>query len=152
MSDDYRKDRRDLPSRGEVRHHAGAHGSRGGSTLSLAMAQTLFERWKVEEYGWLKARILLIAKKHDEYHADYLASVEMSQRNLIGASVSALTTQRLLRSTGEHRVGKTVASHGRRSYVYQLTKDGQRMVDLHRADLIALAEGPPQSQQQALFG
>lgn len=148
MSDDYRRDRHERYTGGIP----GAVGTRGGSTLSLGMAQALFERWKVEEYGWLKARILLIAKKHGEYHADHLATVEISQRNLIGASVNALSVQKLIRSTGEHRVGKTVASHGRRSYVYQLTEDGQRMVDLHRADLIALAEGPPQSQQQALFG
>jgi len=150
VSDDYREERSGLPQRGEVRHHAGALGSRGGTTISVEMAHALFERWKTEEYAWLKARILLIAKKHGEYHADYMATVEMTQRNLIGASVRALVASGLIASTGEHRTGQTVASHGRRSYVYRLTGSGEVMVAERRAEMIEMAtEAPP--QQEALF-
>lgn len=84
----------------------------------------MFRTWKREEYGWLKARILLIARQKGEFHGDYLAATELTERSIIGACVGALVRAQLIRSTGEHRRSRTVAGHGRRSYVYELTARG----------------------------
>lgn len=104
-------------------------GSRGGSTVSLAQAQEMFRRWKPEEFGWLKARILLIAKAKGEFHGDFLEGTELSERSIIGATVNSLVRSHLLVSTGEHRRSRTAAGHARRSYVYVLTVRGRSLMD-----------------------
>lgn len=103
-------------------------GSRGGRTASLAQAQEMFRRWKPEEYGWLKARILLIARQKGEFHGDHLEGTELTERSIIGATVNALVRAGLIRSTGEHRRSRTAAGHARRSYVYVLTEYGESVL------------------------
>jgi hypothetical protein len=101
-------------------------GSRGGSLppLTLDQARSLFEHWRRDEWGWLRTAIIRIAHQRGEFHADYIAEQQLSERNMIGAAVQALCKQGLLYSTGEHRRGGSSVSHGRRSYVYKLTQRG----------------------------
>src|SRR4051812_18231351 len=98
-------------------------GSRGGPLppLTLEQAQAMFRHWKRDEWGWLRVVIIRIAAQRGEFHADYIAGQHMTERNMIGAAVNAMVKQGYLRSTGEHRKGQSEASHGRRSYVYELT-------------------------------
>jgi hypothetical protein len=104
-------------------------GTRGGQLppLTLEQAQGLFAHWRRDEYGWLRTVIIRIAARRGEFHADYIAEQELSQRNMIGASVNALCNQGILVSTGEHRRGGSKVGHGRRSYVYKLTERGEQL-------------------------
>lgn len=112
---------------------SGRRGQRGGTVAGLPEATALFRQWRSEEWGWLKARVLWIAGRDGEYHADNLADLTLAQPNIIGAVVGALVRGHMLVSTGEHRRGSSEASHGRRSYVYVLTPKGLRTVEAMRA-------------------
>jgi hypothetical protein len=90
----------------------------------LEQAQALFQHWRRDEWGWLRIVILRIAYQRGEFHADYIAEQQLTERNMIGAAVNTLVKQGFLRSTGEHRKGHSAVSHGRRSYVYNLTDRG----------------------------
>lgn len=103
-------------------------GQRGGDVATLEEAKRLFQVWRREEWGWLKARVLYIAASQGEYHGDYLEDVDLKERNIIGAVVNSLVKAGMLVSTGEHRAGTSAASHGRRSYVYQLTSYGASVI------------------------
>lgn len=102
-------------------------GARGGPVppMTVEEAQQLFAAYKQEEYGWLRAQILRLAKHHGEFHADQLAQVALDERNVIGAAVHALVRTGVLTPTTEHRRGQSSASHSRRSYVYHLTAGGE---------------------------
>jgi hypothetical protein len=69
----------------------------------------------------------MIAKTYGEFHSDYITGQQISERNIIGSAVNALVRQGYLTSTGEHRKGRSSASHGRRSYVYKLTWRGKQL-------------------------
>lgn len=127
-------------------------GSRGGSVASLPQARKLFQKWKREEMGWLKARILYIAEQKGEFHGDDLEDVRLSERNLIGAVVNALARGHLIVSTGEHRRGSSEASHGRRSYVYVLTPLGRSICEaMRRVDSKTLPQRPSDVKPVSLF-
>jgi hypothetical protein len=98
--------------------------------LTLAQAQSLFEHWRRDEWGWLRTAILRIARERGEFHADYIAAQQLSERNMIGAAVQTLCKQGFLYSTGEHRRGGSSVSHGRRSYVYKLTQRGVTLTNV----------------------
>lgn len=125
-------------------------GSRGGSLppMTLAHAQSLFEHWRRDEWGWLRTAIIRIAHQRGEFHADYIAEQQLSERNMIGAAVQALCKQGFLYSTGEHRRGGSSVSHGRRSYVYKLTERG---VTLTRALPPTESKNEPDYEQGGLF-
>lgn len=125
-------------------------GTRGGSLppLTLEQAQGLFAHWRRDEWGWLRTVIIRIAAKHDEFHADYIAEQQLSERNMIGAAVNALCNQGFLVSTGEHRKGSSKVSHGRRSYVYKLTERGR---NLSRVLPPSVETGEPEYEQGGLF-
>lgn len=99
------------------------------STLNLGEAQALFEKWKGEEYGWVKARILTLARIHGEYHADMMIGVELESPNMIGAAVNALARGGYLEKLNrqgevEHR--QTASGTSRRaSYVWRLSAKGR---------------------------
>jgi DNA-binding MarR family transcriptional regulator len=95
--------------------------------LTLEQAQSLFAHWRRDEYGWLRVAIIRIAQRRGEFHADYIAAQELSERNMIGAAVQSLCKQGYLYSTGEHRRGSSKVGHGRRSYVYKLTEYGHSL-------------------------
>lgn len=115
-------------------------GSRGGTTESLEEAQALFEKWKAEEYGGLKVRILYEADQHGEFHGSQLAELQIGQPNLIGAAVQSLTHAGLIENRNrlgqvEHRKSPSMgAAHGRASYVWRLTPSGQSLVAALEAD------------------
>lgn len=104
----------------------GREGTRGGSTgvQTADDAVKLLARWRGEEMGWVRARIVQTARIRGEYHADDLAGVELAQPNVIGAAVRSLLTAGLIASTGERRRNEAAAAHGRRSDVYGLTERG----------------------------
>jgi len=130
-------------------HHEPGAGSRGGPLppLTLEEAQALFGHWKRDEYGWLRTTIVRLAYRHDEFHADYIAAQELTERNMIGAVVNGLCRMGFLTSTGEHRKGRSAASHGRRSYVYRLTERGMALA----CHLPPAEPGEPSEEQIGLF-
>lgn len=126
-------------------------GTRGGHLppLTLEQAQSLFRTWRKDEWGLTCIRIVRIAAVYEEYHGDYLAEELVTERNIIGAAVNALVKQGFLASTGEHRKGRSPASHGRRSYVYRLTWRGKQLARaLPGGDAPPL---PPEHEQKGLF-
>jgi uncharacterized low-complexity protein len=127
-------------------------GQRGGTTVSFEEAGALFQMWRAETWGWLKARIVVIARRRGEFHGDDLAGVELGERNIIGAVVNALVTSGWLESTGEHRAGRSAASHGRRSYVYRLTERGEQLADsVAHVERGRLPQRPERVAPEALF-
>ena len=131
-------------------HSEPGAGSRGGSfpPLTLEQAQGLFAHWRRDEWGWLRTVIIRIAAQKGEFHADYIAEQQLTERNMIGAAVNALCNQGFLTSTGEHRKGRSKVSHGRRSYVYTLTARGRA---LSRALPPSEAKNEPSYEQGGLF-
>lgn len=119
----------------------GTPGGRGGSipTLSVREADELFNSWRPMEYGWLRARIIALAARHGEYHADMLAGVEITEPNQVGAAVQALARMDILEKLNrdgdvEHRTGTSDAAHGRQSYVWRLTPKGRVLGDRWREE------------------
>jgi hypothetical protein len=125
-------------------------GTRGGSLppLTLGQAQAYFQHWKRDEWGWLRTAIIRIAQTRGEFHGDYIADQQLTERNMIGAAVNALVRQGFIRSTGEHRKGHSTVSHGRKSYVYELTDYGH---SLARGLPPSEESNEPDFQQQGLF-
>lgn len=107
-------------------------GSVSAVTLTLDKATTLIEKWKAEEFGWVKMRILALADTYGEYHADLLVGVRLDSPNMVGAAVNALARQGLLEKLNrhgevEHR--QTLNGKSRRaSYVWRLTPNGASAV------------------------
>lgn len=118
--------------------------------MTVEYAQALFQTWRGDEWGWLKARILMIGMKYGEYHGDYLAKTALAEPNIIGALVRSMVSERLLESTGEHRKGAAPAAHGRRSYVYRLTERGARFARLYKDSLIDLGRTEPEQPPEQL--
>jgi hypothetical protein len=129
----------------------GRAGHRGGTVGSVDEAQALYEHWRAERWGWVRARILMLTLKHGEFHGDYLSGVALPEPNIVGAAVRAMNREGLIRSTGEHRASQSVAAHGRRSYVYELTAEGRQVALRLRAQWIELGKGPRGPVQPSLF-
>lgn len=94
--------------------------------LDVELADEMFDFFRVAEYGWVRARIVLLALRAGEFHAEQMAEIQLPQPNMIGAAVNALATWGVLekknrRGEQEHRSGSNPASHGRASYVWRLT-------------------------------
>lgn len=115
-----------IPERAQAELSAGV-GTRGGPTppMSVDRALELIETWRPYELRRCKEMILVTALIADEFHSDALADVVFDERNVVGVAIRALVQSRMIVSTGEHRKGKSAASHGRRSYVYRLTERGR---------------------------
>lgn len=74
----------------------------------------------------LRRMILRLAAEYGgEFHGDMLTRVAISERNMIGAQVSALVRAGYLEPTGHRRRSANPASHGRKSDVYRLTAKGR---------------------------
>lgn len=119
--------------------------TRGGSVppLTLEMAQHFFDVFKAFRYGWVRARIIMLANDHGEFHADMVADLALPEPNMIGAAVNALAKWGLLEKLNrhgevEHRRGASPASHGRSSYVWRLTSNGRSLASRMDRSLAAV--------------
>lgn len=123
-------------------------GSRGGPKppMTKERAMRLYETWRADEYGGVKAEILRIACEKGEVHGDDVAHLALGERNIVGIAFNSLRGSNLLQSTGEHRVSKNPASHGRRSYVYRPTQEGRMLHEKLKLMPIRLAP-----KQEGLF-
>ena len=106
-------------------------GQTTASTLNVTKATELFSKWRGEEFGWVKARIVTLARIHGEYHADMMIGVTLSQPNMIGAAVNALARSGYLEKLNregdvEHRQTRSGTSR-RASYVWRLSADGRAL-------------------------
>lgn len=131
-------------------------GQRGGPVppLTLEAAIALLKEWRGEEMGWVRARIVQLARRHGEYHADQLAEVQLAQPNVIGAAVRALMSGGYIEPTGERRRNEAKAAHGRRSDVYRLTERGRTLAGRLQDEVGDRLPGPrPQEdpRQEHLF-
>lgn len=128
-------------------------GSRGGPVppLTLAEAQAIFRKYREHEYGWVRVKILYLAREKGEFHADMLADVDLDQRNVIGAAVNALAKSKLITPTDEHRHAESSASHRRRSYVYEITDRGSVLLsEIDRRGGITTFNQPKGSKEMDL--
>lgn len=131
-------------------------GSRGGPVppMTLDRAQELLERWRADEMGWVRARILQVARLRGEVHADDLADLPLEQPNVIGAVINALCRGSrewggpLITSTGERRRAAAEASHGRRSDVYRLTPVGVTVAYRLRMEVGDRLPGPRPKEEE----
>lgn len=104
-------------------------GSGRAPVMTLAEATALFERWKSHEFGWVRARILTLARIHGEYHGDMIAGIEVSSPNIIGAAMNALANQGLIEKLNregevDHRMS-AIPTNRRKSHVWRLTTKGK---------------------------
>lgn len=116
-----------------------------GSTLDVREATALFEKWKAEEFGWVKAKILTVARQRGEYHADDMIGLELAQPNMIGAAVNALARAGFLEKLNregriEHRETRSKTSR-RASYVWRLSARGRVLAE-------ELKRGPMQGTER----
>lgn len=129
----------------------GTPGVYGGRVpaFTVAEASQAFATWKATEFGWLKTRVLLLAREHGEYHSEMLVGVGLTNRNLIGALTNSLASQDLMemlnrRGDPETRISSNTSR--RKSNVWRLTITGRAMADdLAASEQVAMWAFPERS-------
>jgi hypothetical protein len=102
-------------------------GIRGGTTHSYEQGASRVTTHKPSEVFLVRQAILEQARLRGEVHADDVAYVPVSERNIVGIAFRTMREAGFITSTGEHRKSKETAAHGRKSYVYRLTDKGMRL-------------------------
>lgn len=95
-------------------------GTRGGFTGSYEQGEAALEGHRPDEVRAVQNAIIGCCKLNGECHADDVAFVQVTERNVVGVAFRALAEAGVIESTGEHRASKLPAAHGRKSYVYRL--------------------------------
>jgi hypothetical protein len=101
------------------------------ATLTLETATALIEKWKAQEFGWVRALVVTLARIHHEYHADLLIGMEV-HAPAVGAAINSLSKSGLLeKASHEPRQTKNPTSR-RASYPWRLTPRGQEFAMMLR--------------------
>lgn len=102
-------------------------GERGGTTATVEEGVAVLETQKGSEIARVCGAIMQHALNHPEVHADDVAHLEVSSRNVIGAAFRDLVKEGLIEKTGGRKRTEQKAGHGRSSYVYRATATGREM-------------------------
>lgn len=104
---------------------AGQEGVRGGTVRDYDEAETRLESSSAEELATVKGRIVQMAARYGEVHADYVRDGVVNPQ-VIGAAFSQLVAEKVIEEKGRRR-SQVRSTHGRKSGVYRLTDDGKFM-------------------------
>lgn len=103
----------------------GQEGVRGGTVHDFDEAETRLEESSAEELATVKGRIVQMAARYGDVHADYVRD-GVTNPQVIGAAFAQLVSEGVIKEAGR-RKSQVKSTHGRKSGVYRLTDDGRFM-------------------------